>query len=327
MSILTLARLSSVQERDIDLLIVEELSSNDEFADWLVARTWGPDKLGAAFGTWHSVNRGTHGESDIVFVFSASDGARFAVLIENKIDAIAQPEQAERYRIRGDHGKTVGDWIDYRTCIIAPERYFSSTRHEGEYDHTISYEEIRAFLACRRARDRRFTHKAGLLTEAIEQNRRGYSRDVSLPVTQFFAEYADFANRIAADLGVLRSEDRAAGNSWIYFRPAGYPENVELVHQASSGKAKLFLKGQADRLASISEQFQPHLASGMRLQLAGKSISITLDVPILNPVVDSFHSKRAEVQSALMAIQRLDSTFRASQADGQSAGSLVDTPS
>jgi hypothetical protein len=101
-SILNMNFIASVAERDIDLLVVEELRVNPEFATWLVARTWGPGLFEESVGAWHSVTHGSSGESDIVFVFTTKAGARNAILVENKISAVAQPEQAERYRVRGD---------------------------------------------------------------------------------------------------------------------------------------------------------------------------------------------------------------------------------
>jgi hypothetical protein len=185
-SILNMNFIASVAERDIDLLVVEELRVNPEFATWLVARTWGPGLFEESVGAWHSVTHGSSGESDIVFVFTTKAGARNAILVENKISAVAQPEQAERYRVRGDLGRVAGDWGNFRTCVIAPGEYLGSDKHPGGYDYEVSYQELMAFFASRSARDSRFEYKSRLVQEAIEQNRRGYTKVVSAPVTAFF---------------------------------------------------------------------------------------------------------------------------------------------
>ena len=310
MSILNLNILSSVQERDIDLLLVEELRANEEFADWFVARTWGLSRFKSTVGAWHSVTRGDQGESDIVFVFFSVDNQRHALLVENKIDAMAQPEQAARYRLRGDHGKAVGDWTKYRTCVVAPQRYLASEKHPGGYDDEISYEEVMAFYSSRRSRDARFSHKAHVVSEAIEQNRRRPLRLVSLPVTSYFKAYYAFARTVFPSLGAVEPGERAAGNTWMYFRPAMYPTDVQLVHQTTSGHVKLFFDGHADRFNEIEARMLGAIEPDMRLEPAGKSVSLSLTVPQLSLAMPNFDGDKANIQKALESLTRLHLAFR-----------------
>ncbi|MDI4634717.1 hypothetical protein J7U46_16775 [Pelomonas sp. V22] len=310
MSILNLAYHASIQERDVDLLIVEELSSSDEFADWLVARTWGLKKFSSSVGAWHSVTSGSLGESDAVFVFISHDGTRRALLLENKIDAIAQPEQAARYRMRGDAGQASEDWAEHRSVVIAPARYLSSEKHPGGYDYEISYEELMAYFSCRRTRDRRFAYKAQVINEAIEQNRRRPVRVLSREVTDYFKAYGEYARTSFPELGVREPGERAAGNTWMYFRPAGFPNDVQLVHQTTSGFAKLFFDGQADRFDDIQQRVKPHLSPIMRLEPAGKSVSVSIAVPALAPSTGSFGADAAGAEKALVALRELEGAYR-----------------
>lgn len=92
--------MEAVAERDIDLLILEELTVSREFAQWfyqenhLVPPTQGKAKA------FHSVSDAELGESDIVVLYDNGH----AILIENKIGAIAQKDQAKRYQQRGEKG-------------------------------------------------------------------------------------------------------------------------------------------------------------------------------------------------------------------------------
>ena len=133
---------ASIAERDIDLLVMEELSVCSEFREWLSSRVFGEPLFEENIGAWHSVCDSELGESDIVFVFSAVDGARTAILIENKIDAPPQPEQGKRYRLRGEIGIKEGYWEKFKTSIIAPNKYLSSSKNTESYDNEISYEEL-----------------------------------------------------------------------------------------------------------------------------------------------------------------------------------------
>lgn len=310
-SILNQNFMASVAERDIDLLIIEELRVNPEFATWLVVRTWGSSLFKESIGAWHSVTQGSRGESDIIFVFVTLAGTRNALLIENKISAAAQPEQAERYRVRGDHGTMAGDWKDFRTCVIAPSAYFAAVKQTGSYDYEVSYEEIMAFFASRSTRDARFEFKSHLVHEAIRQNRRGFVQVVSIPVTTFFKAYYHQAAIDYPDLGAMPAGGRAAGNTWMLFRPPGYPDNVQLAHQTASGFAKLFFDGQVDRFEEICGKLNGHVDSSMEVRPAGKSVSITVRVPPVSPARARFEDSRASVVAAMEALARLDKTYRA----------------
>lgn len=89
--------IASVAERDIDFLLLEELSVSVEFQEWLASRVFNEVIYAAKIGAWHSVSESGLGESDLIFIFSGIDGQRNAVLIENKVDAVPQRKQGLRY--------------------------------------------------------------------------------------------------------------------------------------------------------------------------------------------------------------------------------------
>ena len=117
--------LEAVSERDVDLLILEEMSVNRTFIEAFLAEI-GLDEL-QQWKVFHSVTDSALGETDLLVRLVLGGGRTRAVLIENKIDAIAQPEQANRYKLRGEAGIENGDWGSFSTCIMAPERYLQGT--------------------------------------------------------------------------------------------------------------------------------------------------------------------------------------------------------
>jgi hypothetical protein len=94
--------LSYIRERDIDLLLLEEFHCSEPFQHWFLAQTIGSvsDSIRLCSAA-HSVVS-SNGESDLVVEFFSSNQERWCFLIENKVDADFQPEQAERYAARRD---------------------------------------------------------------------------------------------------------------------------------------------------------------------------------------------------------------------------------
>src|SRR5688572_21584196 len=91
--------LSSLWERDIDFLLLEEFHSEPAFVRWFVSTATGRplENVSSFDGAWRSVsNAALGGESDLLVLASLAD-QKHALLIENKIDAIAQPDQGLRY--------------------------------------------------------------------------------------------------------------------------------------------------------------------------------------------------------------------------------------
>jgi hypothetical protein len=296
--------IASVNERDIDLLILEELTVSDEFCDWFSARVFGCTVYNAAGGAWHSVVAGDNRESDLLFIFLSQSGERIAILIENKIDAPPQPQQAQGYRNRGEQGEVDGFWDSFKTCLIAPERYLASSRQTELYDHEVSYEEILAYFSSRRFRDNRFGYKAKVIQEAIEQNRRGYQPVFSREMTAFVEKYVMYAQRHFPQLGVQAAKPRPAGSTWIKFRPAGLATSIDLCHQMTAGYAKVFFTGAIEQLEAITNKYAPYLTEYQLISAAGKSVSITVEVPKLEPL-QPFEQQQEKVAMALQQLSAL----------------------
>lgn len=187
--------IASVAERDIDLLLLEELSVSERFRQWFSHRASVNAEYQSKGGVWHSVVDASLGESDLIFVYASTSGQRVAILIENKIDASPQPDQGRRYKHRGEKGITGGYWERFFTCVIAPERYLQSARHNQVYDVEISYENVVAYFSESGPDSERRAYKAMIMREAIEQNRRGYQPEYSPAMTKFVEDYYEIASK------------------------------------------------------------------------------------------------------------------------------------
>ena len=134
----TVNKIEAVTERDIDLLLLEELNVSDEFAVWVYSKVTGRDDNASCEGAWHSISDAALGESDLIAIYDNDH----AILLENKIDANAQHEQGKRYRERGEKGIISELWASYSTCMVAPNLYLSKEKDSQVYDSTLGYEDL-----------------------------------------------------------------------------------------------------------------------------------------------------------------------------------------
>jgi len=67
-------RLEAVTERDIDMLLFEELTANSFFAQWFVKKVR-PEMEPDSISIWHSLTDPELGESDLVLIVKAAGAA------------------------------------------------------------------------------------------------------------------------------------------------------------------------------------------------------------------------------------------------------------
>jgi hypothetical protein len=111
--------LDSIQERDLDLLLMIALNGSETFGNAFIHRITGKTPTGFE-KAWRGL-ADHNGETDVTVVYTDSDGSRAAILIENKIDAPFQKDQAKRCWERGELGVNNGDWTRFKTCLCAPK--------------------------------------------------------------------------------------------------------------------------------------------------------------------------------------------------------------
>lgn len=298
--------IASLAERDVDLLLLEELSVSEKFRKWFANLVFDEPAYRSNIGAWHSVTSKNLGESDLLFLFLAENKSRLAILIENKIDAPPMPKQGKRYHQRGEAGISAGQWDRFKTCIIAPKKYLAAAKQSGVYDFEVSYEDIYSYFVSRSNQDTRFAYKAKVLLEGIEKNRRGYQPEINEQMTNFVKQYFEFANDNYPALNIQKVKPRPAGANWIEFYPDVLPPSgIGLAHQITSGFVKLFFKLQANNYETILEKYKNRLSERMSIELAGQSVAISMRVPKLSPLKKSFADERKKVVSALECLSQL----------------------
>jgi hypothetical protein len=230
-----------------------------------------------------------------VFTFRTPANETRAVLIENKIDAPPQPEQAARYRLRGDAGIEGGDWQSYKTCIVAPQTYLSQVTDVLGYDAQINYETLRDWYEQSNLDEARAQFKVRLLTEAIEQNRRGYTPRFDERVTRFWRDYWMVASSEFPELAMLEPGSKPTDSSWITFRSEAIGRNRVIIHKLDRGVVDLELSGAGHALKELQSAYDALLdLQGVALVPSGKSAVIRIQVP----KIDRFGDCGAQIDAA-----------------------------
>ncbi|WP_426664458.1 hypothetical protein [Rhodanobacter aciditrophus] len=266
----------AVQERDIDLLILEELHATPAFAAWWAALL---GLSGATFdGAWHSVSN-ADGETDVLLRVHVGQ-ERIGVLIENKIAACEQHEQDVRYHRRGAQGLKDA-WFDrYLTCIVAPQTYLAGLADDSRYDARVPYESIAAWFA--EQPGARATWRCRVMHEAVTQGRRSYVKVVSEAVTAFHRDYHAYLCRTQPTLRMVPPTEKGARGHWVIVQAQGWPPGLWLNHHMSSkggDHVDLGLKGftQSDISSRVGE-----LPSDIIPLTSGKQAGLSIRVPTID---------------------------------------------
>ena len=225
--------LSHATERDIDLLLVEELHASHDFVVWLAARSGLADPI-ASWDVKHSKRRTrSRREIDIFLELEHSAGTRSAILIENKLDTSEQPDQAESYR--EELNALSGEFSRMAMVVVCPEDYAEKHRQfTNKFDATITYQEVGTFLteAAEEAGSDtvlRYRFRAEIIAQAIHKHRRGYTPIPDRVVGDFNARYVALLAEIASHLH--------PGNSLL--KPANPRESTSMIFDQAKSLAEL----------------------------------------------------------------------------------------
>lgn len=198
----------SVIERDADYALINAFLTNDKvrklFLD-LISRNDGEIEE-----VYHSLVQKEEGhgvgESDIVFVIKDNLG-RFGLMIENKINADAQPNQRERYDIRAKELKKLGIFDKYYVFLCAPQSYLDSMMAK-DYEQKVPYEKITSLLD-------EGLDKAILL----KSSEGGVTIIKSESVTEFWNKLYKHVHDYYSDLHIVgKLRDRSSKSLWPDFR-------------------------------------------------------------------------------------------------------------
>jgi hypothetical protein len=268
--------LPRLYERDIDVLLQEELALNTPVVQ-LFAEALGLPGTPDVTGCRLSVHDGS-GETD-VHATIALGASRGVLLIENKIDAAFQPRQAERYRDRAA-ALAAQDSLDMAYCaLVAPRPY---VRGEGDdlahFDAIVTGEDVAD--AIEREGTARARHRAALLRRAVEQARSSYTLVPAAEVTSLWHRIHRIASTEFPALGMKRPKDKGSNSHWVIFK-ADLPAWITIDWKITKATVDLsFWKG-AMHLPRTTIDLAPlraRTSAGASLKLLGETQAISVPV-------------------------------------------------
>lgn len=272
--------LTHATERDIDLVLVEELFASPLFAGWMFRQANLPDDL-ATSRVLHSKRRTrSRREIDIFVEGQTRSGARVALLIENKLDAEEQPDQAESYReelaVLADH------YASAAMVLVCPETYRQAHgEFAGKFDAVISYERVVAYFAERTDRAgpdaARMRFRRDLMEQAISKARRGYEPVPLAEIGGFNAHYVALLQSLAPSIhpgpSMLKEANPAESVSMIFdhnrslaflpeeIRPSRFSHELGRGSSTRANYVAVVFPGLGAALATLRDQLERDTAA------------------------------------------------------------------
>jgi hypothetical protein len=253
----------TVQEVHIDFLLEEEFNVDPTFLRRFIVAAGQSDGSFQTERVEHSVSDQC-GEADLIVVYKQLEGKceKIAILIEDKIRAVFQPRQADRYRERGESGNKV-HWDRYWTCLVAPASYIKKADHG--FDAAVSLEQLKEWFAI--MDPKRCEFKARVIDQAIKKAERTGVQKVDLAVTTFreryYAVFEEFFADQRKDVHMRSPGPTWSGDTWFEIRSTFLPKGAYINHKSPAGCVDLTFPNTNAALLRIVE---PCLEQGMGIE-------------------------------------------------------------
>jgi hypothetical protein len=301
-------------ERDVDILLAEEFEISRPFAAWFRQQIPSFADRGAQV-VEVAVSKSEYlGESDLVLVYQEVEtDRRFAIFIEDKIDAPLQPEQVARYRRRAEAGVRKGQFAAFQVVLCSPTAYRDAHTGTRLFDAFVSYEAIARYFRTNGSEDARAVYRAIFLETCAMRRVNRWERNDD-PVTNHFWQSAyDLASREFPELE-MKPRALTKNQTWIDFRPADMPTRpirVAVSMKGGLGVVDLSFAGVLSR--DFTPLVKPILEEGMTVHQTGKSVAIRLQIERFNDLSVN-DAALARLRSAFRACGRLLSFYRSHRA-------------
>ncbi|SDM18232.1 PD-(D/E)XK nuclease superfamily protein [Catalinimonas alkaloidigena] len=283
----------SIQERDIDLLLLEELSTDASFCAWFFQELALPP-FSNLLGAWKSISEFGLGETDILCAYE-SQGAPILLLLENKLDASFQEDQFARYLLRAQQYKTTQAYQEAYCVLVAPAS-FCQAQHA--FDRFITYETIAQWLHQSGTPRGRF--KSKLLQIAVQKQRRGYQPINSVSVQRFWQLYWHYREEHHARFRMKKPDLVPHNSDWPILRDEALL-GILFYHKLAQGHVDATFRNFSDDLVRQLKNLLPPQAAVVQ---HNTYFSIRLATQPLDRTQD-FHQQLAQVAQAFERLERL----------------------
>lgn len=282
--------LKSAFERDVDLVLVRAFYEHNDVTKLFL---YEGDEI---LEIWHSAME-LHGESDLQIIVNR-DQKRHAILIEDKIDAPAQPNQYERYCERGNRGVEEGRWASYTVYIAAPQKYLDSNDEAKKYHpNQVAYEDILRAI-------QHDSVSLAIMETALKRSEGILPSIIDDSVTAFWDAYYDYYERNAPHLLLHVNRGKKGPNAtWPDFKTV--LKGAKILHKSEQGCVDLQFRGAATQIDRLKESLNGVLTPNMMICKVGNSAAVRIQVPVMD-FTKEFSSYFAEIAEVLSAINQLN---------------------
>lgn len=282
--------LEAVYERDIDLLLIEEFLSKLQFIQLFLRGSDLPIPVNCEnIKAYHSYTD-EYGEVDIRVDYQF-ENENITLWIENKIDALFQDKQIERYKERKQK-------ISRKSYIIlvAPKDYIQSNNH---FDHTISYEQLIPYFD---QLGHRGKYKSEILEIARKKLREGYTPvndDVSLNFKHYYYQVCQSFPKIEMELPTVSPKN----STWVKLQHINH-KDLTIWHKINNHRIDIEIPDTQERFYRDTINHFRNTDQLVRIS-KGYYIRINLDFKI---VIDEEPARQSEkINNALVT---LEATFK-----------------
>ena len=297
-----ICKFSDILEKNMDLLFLEEFASSPDFLKLFLSKIH--IESAKVIEVEQSKVHSEFGESDMTVIIEVN-GKKHGLLIENKIDAIAMPEQYERYVIRGNVGIENGDYESFDVFIVAPEKYLNDNIEAHKYPNQIKYEDCADYF--RKKSDTRSFYKLQQIEFAINKQKNSYQVIEHAAVTDFWGKYIAYQKEHYPHLWLSTSGgSKGSRASWPRYRV--HIKGMYMLHKSEFGFIDLTFPNCGERTVELKSILEKHLGDltkiGVSLHQTKKSAAMRVVVPVLN-FKQPFEEVAVEVAKCFEGIEKL----------------------
>ena len=201
--------LAYIAERDTDFALMREMSLSREVQNLFLKEV---GESGILVKVFHSLveeeKAGKFGESDVVLIFQRPDMSLFAIYVEDKVAASAQPEQRSRYDLRASKLEAKLGLNGHHVVLFAPQQYLDKDSSK-EYKKQVSHESI--INLCVDELDKQ------VFIDSCKVKQRGKNK-IDFAITDFWNDLIDYIDDKYPDLLFTKDKiDRGPRSGWPEF--------------------------------------------------------------------------------------------------------------
>lgn len=295
--------LCTVYEHDMDVMLMQAMLTDPGFLGLFINKT---DWTGLELKPIHAEISNSDvnlGETDITVILS--DGiSKYAMLLEDKIDAVAQPDQHNRYVKRGDKAVRNGLYSDYKVFIVCPQKYYDSNDEAKKYEHFVSYEDCAEYFS--KSSDSMSSIRYQEVMQAISKAKRPPQVYFNENANSFFRKYRAYQREHFPQLEMRTKE--SANGYWVDYKTRFPYRQAYLLHKLADGEVDLTFNRGKDMLPileSICGWFNKNGLTEISAPITGKSVALRMNVPKLQYKHDWENIPKEDIDKCFVVIMKM----------------------